>query len=89
VRTKIRLKHYSIRTKQAYMEWIRRFIMFHDKALPFGRLDDHDLHPRYQSGRSGRDQPLGYDLKTNPLQRLTFPTHRLQHSTYIQPKRRV
>ena len=29
VRNKIRLKHYSIRTEQAYVDWIRRFILFH------------------------------------------------------------
>ena len=34
VRDKIRLKHYSIRTEQAYVDWIRRFILFHDKRHP-------------------------------------------------------
>ena len=27
VRAKIRLKHYSIRTEQAYVDWIRRYIL--------------------------------------------------------------
>ena len=36
VRGKIRLKHYSMRTKQAYSDWIRRFIRFHDKRHPCG-----------------------------------------------------
>jgi hypothetical protein len=31
VRDTIRLKHYSIRTEQAYTDWIRRFILFHQK----------------------------------------------------------
>ena len=31
---KIRLKHYSIRTEQAYMAWIRRYILFHGKRHP-------------------------------------------------------
>ena len=31
VRRKIRIKHYSIRTEQAYIDWIRRFILFHKK----------------------------------------------------------
>ena len=30
----IRLKHYSIRTEQAYPGWIRRFILFHHKRHP-------------------------------------------------------
>lgn len=34
VKQKIRLKHYSIRTEQAYVSWIRRFILFHGKRHP-------------------------------------------------------
>ena len=34
VRDLIRLKHYSIRTEQAYLGWIRRFILFHHKRHP-------------------------------------------------------
>ena len=34
VRNKIRLKHYSIRTEQAYVRWIKRFILFHNKKHP-------------------------------------------------------
>ena len=34
VRDKIRLKHYSIRTEQAYTDWIRRFILFQQKRHP-------------------------------------------------------
>jgi site-specific recombinase XerD len=34
VREKIRIKHYSIRTEQAYLDWIKRFILFHGKRHP-------------------------------------------------------
>ncbi|MBI3774264.1 MAG: integron integrase [Gammaproteobacteria bacterium] len=34
LRDKIRLKHYSIRTEQAYVDWVRRFILFHGKRHP-------------------------------------------------------
>ena len=34
VRDAIRLKHYSIRTEQAYVDWIKRFILFHKKRHP-------------------------------------------------------
>ena len=34
VRLKIRLKHYSLRTEQAYLDWIKRFILFHRKRHP-------------------------------------------------------
>ena len=34
VRTTIRLRHYSFRTEQAYLQWIRRFIRFHGMRHP-------------------------------------------------------
>lgn len=34
VRECLRVRHYSIRTEQAYLGWIRRFILFHDKRHP-------------------------------------------------------
>ena len=34
VRETIRRKHYSIRTETAYLNWIRRYILFHDKRHP-------------------------------------------------------
>ena len=34
VRGKIRLKHYSIRTEQAYTDWIKRYIWYFDKRNP-------------------------------------------------------
>ena len=34
VRNRIRLKHYSIRTEETYVGWIRRYILYHDKRHP-------------------------------------------------------
>lgn len=34
VRGKIRLKHYSIRTEEAYVDWIKRFVLHFDKRHP-------------------------------------------------------
>jgi hypothetical protein len=34
VRQTIRLKHYSMRTERAYVDWIKRFMLFHDKRHP-------------------------------------------------------
>ena len=34
LRGRIRVKHYSIRTEQAYVDWVRRFILFHGKSHP-------------------------------------------------------
>ena len=36
VREQLRVKHYSIRTEQVYMDWIKRFILFHGKRHPEG-----------------------------------------------------
>ena len=34
VRAACRVRHYSIRTEDCYVDWIRRFILFHDKRHP-------------------------------------------------------
>lgn len=34
VRTVLRTRHYSLRTEEAYLGWIRRFILFHGKRHP-------------------------------------------------------
>lgn len=34
VRAAIRTRHYSIRTEEAYVGWIRRFVLFHGKRHP-------------------------------------------------------
>jgi len=34
VREAIRVRHYSIRTEQTYVDWVRRYILFHGKRHP-------------------------------------------------------
>lgn len=34
VRDAIRLRHYSVRTEDTYVDWARRFILFHGKRHP-------------------------------------------------------
>lgn len=34
VRDRLRIKHYSIRTETQYLQWVRRFILFHGKRHP-------------------------------------------------------
>ena len=41
VRRAIRVRHYSRRTEEAYVTWIRRFIVFHDKRHPSRREATH------------------------------------------------
>ncbi len=40
VRDTVRLKHYSYRTEQSYVYWIRRFILFHNKRHPIEMAAD-------------------------------------------------
>ncbi len=39
VRQLMRLRHYSLRTEEAYLGWIKRYILFHGKRHP-GELDE-------------------------------------------------
>jgi site-specific recombinase XerD len=48
VRDIIRIKHYSYRTEETYIYWIRRYILFHDKR-----------HPK-EMGKSEIEAFLGY-----------------------------
>ena len=34
IRSRLRLKHYSLRTEQAYVQWAKRYIIFHGKRHP-------------------------------------------------------
>jgi site-specific recombinase XerD len=31
---KMRVKHYSLRTEKSYVDWIKRYIRYHDKRHP-------------------------------------------------------
>src|ERR1043166_7411919 len=42
VRDVIRRKHYSIRTEQAYIDWIKRFIIYHSKRHP-GEMAEEEV----------------------------------------------
>jgi integron integrase len=42
VRDVIRRKHYSIRTEQAYVDWIKRFIIYHGKRHP-GEMAEEEV----------------------------------------------
>ena len=35
----MRARHYSRRTEEAYVQWIKRFIFFHDKRHPASIID--------------------------------------------------
>ena len=41
VRERLRVKHYSLRTEESYVHWIKRFILFTGKRHPreFGQTE--------------------------------------------------
>jgi len=41
LREAIRVRHYSIRTEEAYVQWVRRYIYFHGKQHPQDLDEDH------------------------------------------------
>ncbi len=64
VRDAIRLKHYSIRTEQSYVKWIRQFIFFHNKRHPMDMAEQEveafltDLAVRQNVAASTQNQAL-------------------------------
>lgn len=42
VRQVIRVKHYSLRTEESYINWIKRFILFHNKRHPM-EMSEEDV----------------------------------------------
>ena len=36
------LRHYSIRTEQTHLQWVKRFIIFHNKQHP-GEMDETEI----------------------------------------------
>jgi integron integrase len=65
VRAAIRVRHYSPRTEEAYVAWVRRFILFHGKRHPLEMGEPEvgaflsDLAVRGQVSASTQNQALG------------------------------
>ena len=54
LKAEIRIRHYSIRTEQAYVNWTRRFLQFHGMK-PFDDLDAVSIRSYLE---------YGYDIRT-------------------------
>ena len=42
IREQLRLKHYSYRTEETYLHWIKRYILFHKKRHP-NEMGDEEI----------------------------------------------
>src|SRR5262245_57140722 len=62
VRDVVRRKHYSIRTDQAYIDWIKRFIIYHgmDAAGIVKRANCYSLRHSFAPHLMSK----GYDIRT-------------------------
>ncbi len=41
IRTQMRVSHFSLRTEEAYIHWIKRYILFHNKQHPADLTEQH------------------------------------------------
>jgi len=100
VRRCLRLKHYSLRTEQAYIGWIRRFILANDKRHPRDEVQRDFLSFIYIQKDSSiyvanyRGYAFSYPVlhsiwlhcKFRILSALCGLTHRLNHSSCNIPR---
>lgn len=64
VRDAIRLKHYAYRTEETYVQWIRRYILFHNKRHPqeMGKAEIE----AFLTHLAVRGTGLGFNTKSSP-----------------------
>lgn len=79
VRDAIRVKHYSYRTEQAYVDWNRRYILFHNLGLS---LSKSSAIQKIWARRKRCPEPFeGYKLSSPTSQ----PNARLPHPHRTRP----
>jgi integron integrase len=69
VRYAIRARHYSLRTEEAYVAWIRRFILFHGKRHPM-EMGEEEINVFLTS--LAVDGPVSSSTQTQALSALLF-----------------
>ncbi len=59
MRAVLRTRHYSIRTEDAYVQWVKRFILFHRKKHPseMGSEEINEYLTHLAVKRHGRHPP--------------------------------
>ena len=69
VRNAIRARHYSLRTEEAYVGWIRRYILFHDKRHPL-EMGEPEINAFVT--HLAVEGPVGASTQTQALSALLF-----------------
>jgi hypothetical protein len=66
VRDAIRLKYYSYRTEENYMQWIVRYILFHNKRHPkdmgFPEIEEFSTHPTVKGNIATATQNQSFSM---------------------------
>ena len=83
VRIAIRTRHYSLRTEEAYVGWIRRFIFFHNKRHPL-EMGEPEINS-FLSQLAVKDRVSVHDLHATMLHLLGMDHKKL---TYFHNGRR-
>lgn len=89
LRETLRLKHYSYRTEQAYVDWVRRFIFFHNPGLRRGEVKHHPLEmgaPEIQAFLAylARERQVSASTQNQALSALLFFYRQVLHKD-IEP----
>jgi integrase-like protein len=58
VREKIRTRHLALRTEQAYLQWVRRYVNFHHRRHP-REMGAAEVEAFLTQGREGGQESLG------------------------------
>jgi integrase len=79
VREVIRLRHYSRRTEKAYVGWIRRFILFHNKRHP-SQMGEKEI-TQFLSGLA-IDRKVSASTQNQALNALLFLYRNVLHQDF-------
>ena len=74
VRQLLHLRHYSLRTEEAYLAWMKRFILSHGKR-----------HPRELNERDRASNAEAHTLPTNWINNFPKPLENLTNNSYPNP----
>ena len=77
LRGRLRVKHYSIRTEQSYVDWLRRFVPFHN--IPVASHGAFD--PKRFKRADNQKSQSGRRMRSNLLS--TYRWHRLRDSIIL------
>ncbi len=68
MRDRLRVRHYSIRTEQRHLDWVRRYVRFHGLRHPseLGADAVEQMHDEY--ARAGEAQRTTHDFRVTAHQ---------------------